>query len=165
MIIVTLPPPDFHRGMLSIFGSWESIHLYRPFRRLPLVGLPVSLLLHILSDLGKDSSLLLSHPVDSGIVLYLFRNSGTSHYWWGITAPPKLSAVWTFLRVPDGTPWFSGFRSHLNYTINGKKNKINIECHLSIKNCDIQHFSLLQFKKIYEINNDNIFIEIWESKV
>lgn len=76
------------------------------------MGLPVSLPDHIrrLADLGRDSSLLLSHPVNSGFVPASFRRRDTSPdgskhklaliSGSELTLRPLLSAVWTFLPVP-----------------------------------------------------------------
>lgn len=61
----------------------------------------VSLIYHDLTVLDKNSSLWLSHPVDSGIVLSSFRIQDTSRVpdgtRFGLAPDPPPSAVWTFL--------------------------------------------------------------------
>jgi len=80
MIKIILSPGTAWYLVLSNLGSREDIRLSRPLRRLPLVGLqafhssPMSFW-----DLGKRSSLLLSHPVNSGFVPGTFRVRDTGY--------------------------------------------------------------------------------------
>lgn len=72
----------------------------------------VSYFFHVLSDLGKRSSLWLSQLVNSSFVPLAFQLRTTLSFDTPLMWSPLHSAVWTFLGVPSGTPRESASLAH-----------------------------------------------------